>query len=148
MNHPKIYIILANLIGSQHKLTEFTLNAFFNFCFFASGDPLIDGSDKQTEKVANVFFFHLPITHLKSLSAGVNICVILCHSLPCVTLWMWLINQRCKNHSNLNVNHNWTLCADLEKSFNTSCETVRCDVALNKTKSFVNILNRVKAYFL
>ncbi len=31
----------------------------------------------------------------------------------------------------------------------TSCETeVCCDVALNKTKSFVNILNRVKAYFL
>lgn len=135
--------MLDHNIGWQNSISRL----FFVFVL-PSGDPLIDGSDKQTEKVASVFFFLLPITHLKSLSAGVNICVILCHSLPCVTLWMWLINQRCKNHSNLNVNHNWTLCADLEKSFNTSCETVRCDVALNKTKSFVNILNRVKAHFL
>ncbi len=70
--------ILANLIvGSQHRLTDLILSV--------SGDPLINGSDKQTEKVASVFFL-LPITHLISLSAGVNICVILCHSLPCVTL--------------------------------------------------------------
>jgi len=44
---------------------------FFLF-LFASGDPFIDSSDKQTEKVASVFFFLLPITHLKSLSAGVS----------------------------------------------------------------------------